>query len=433
MAVTDNQKMFAMYVIGTVESNCNWASVNYNDPITIGMMQWYGTRAAGLLNDLKEQAPANYGKIASSLQNDISAHDKSASWWTKRYLTKEEGQSWASAAAEAENHKIQQSLFISDFDGYVETFTSWGTEESNIKSLIFIAVMYHQGPKYCGQVVAAQGANASLKNLYTGALNNRVLGVYKNRYTTAYNLLNDWDGASAPPDFGQVTDTTTNDGGDITGDTATQQASGIQCVKLIGSESLTVVGTDGTETLCYKTNGNVWYPRTRSTEAKNPGSGGGDDSGTTGDDDISKMQQVFIDNEGKFSYGQGAGRLTPETSGHTDCSGSIWWAINKIRPDLAANIGNWTGAMVNSGTEIARGTGTDSIDLSIAKKGDILLCRAGQYGVNWAFNDGHNHVEWYFGDNILWGTRATPCPTKNAKSLTDYVKGKGCWMLRRIL
>ena len=33
---------YAMYVIGEVESNWNWQSVNYNDPITIGMMQWYG-------------------------------------------------------------------------------------------------------------------------------------------------------------------------------------------------------------------------------------------------------------------------------------------------------------------------------------------------------------------------------------------------------
>lgn len=432
MAVTDNQKMYAMYVIGTVESNCNWASVNYNDPITVGMLQWYGTRAAGLLNILKEQAPDNYAKIASSLRSDIDAHDKGSGWWTRRYLTKEEGQSWASAASENSNHKIQQQLFMDDFDGYVSTFTSWGTDESNIKTLIFISVMYHQAPKNCGQVVAAQGANASLSNMYKGALNNSVLRVYKTRYTTAYNLLNAWDGTSAPPDFGQVTDTSSPDGGDITGDTATQQASGLQFVKLIGNDSLVVVGTDGTTTTCYKTTGNVWYPRERSTEPANPGSGGGS-SGGAGDDDISRMQQVFIDNEGKFSYGQGAGRLTPETSGHTDCSGSIWWAINKIRPDLAANIGNWTGAMVNSGIEIARGLGTDDIDLSIAKKGDILLCRGGQYGVNWLFNDGHNHVEWYFGNNILWGTRATPCPTKNAKTLTEYVKGKGCWMLRRVM
>ena len=51
---------YAMYVIGEVESNWNWTAVNYNDPITIGMMQWYGTRAAALLNRVKNEMPTAY-------------------------------------------------------------------------------------------------------------------------------------------------------------------------------------------------------------------------------------------------------------------------------------------------------------------------------------------------------------------------------------
>ena len=53
-----------MYVIGEVESNWNWTAVNYNDPITIGMMQWYGTRAAALLNRVKNEMPTAYGQLA---------------------------------------------------------------------------------------------------------------------------------------------------------------------------------------------------------------------------------------------------------------------------------------------------------------------------------------------------------------------------------
>ena len=40
MPLTDSQKLYAMYVIGEVESHWNWGSVNYSDPITLGMMQW---------------------------------------------------------------------------------------------------------------------------------------------------------------------------------------------------------------------------------------------------------------------------------------------------------------------------------------------------------------------------------------------------------
>ena len=41
---------YALCVIGTVESNCTWTAVNTSDPITLGIVQWYGTRTYGLLN-----------------------------------------------------------------------------------------------------------------------------------------------------------------------------------------------------------------------------------------------------------------------------------------------------------------------------------------------------------------------------------------------
>lgn len=39
----ENTCMFAMYVIGEVESGWDWTGVNRNDPITIGMMQIMGS------------------------------------------------------------------------------------------------------------------------------------------------------------------------------------------------------------------------------------------------------------------------------------------------------------------------------------------------------------------------------------------------------
>jgi hypothetical protein len=43
------QSLYAMYVIGAVESNHNWTAINPSDPITLGMMQWYGNRAKSLI------------------------------------------------------------------------------------------------------------------------------------------------------------------------------------------------------------------------------------------------------------------------------------------------------------------------------------------------------------------------------------------------
>lgn len=139
-----------MYVIGEVESKWNWTAVNYNDPITLGMMQWYGTRAAALLNRIKNEMPAAYGLLASSLRSDIESHPASDGWWTTRYLTREEGNSVITVFQDEQNHIIQENQAISDFEGYITTLEKWGMSQSYPKPLIFAMSMYHQSPASCG-------------------------------------------------------------------------------------------------------------------------------------------------------------------------------------------------------------------------------------------------------------------------------------------
>ena len=427
--LTDDQRMYAMYVIGKVESGHNWASVNYNDPITIGMMQNYGTRAAALLVRLSEEAPESYAKIAQSLRNDVSSHDKTSNWWTTRYLTRAEGESWGASSEDDENRKIQQDQFLTDMKAYEEVFEGWGAKSNNAKTVIYIASMYHQGPRYCGQVVQTVGANADLGTIHAACLNNRVLGVYKNRYNTVYTTLANWDGVSAPPDFGQVDIDSGSDPETSTGNTSTSQANGVQILRKMGDGSINCQMTDGSSVLCYPSNDVLWYPRTRSTAPANPGAG---ESGTTagGSSDFDKMFQVWKDYEEAFVYGQGTGRLDPVASGHTDCSGCIWWAINKVRPDVAAKIGTWTGAMAQNGIEIARGVADTPLDVSKLVPGDILLVQ--WKSADYTFSNGKSHVEWYVGDGQIWGAPYTPVPHRSG-SITDYIKTTRIWMIRRIL
>ena len=48
MAWNTESKRLAFKAIGTVESGLRYNAVNYNDPITVGVMQWYGTRATDI-------------------------------------------------------------------------------------------------------------------------------------------------------------------------------------------------------------------------------------------------------------------------------------------------------------------------------------------------------------------------------------------------
>lgn len=434
--MNDNQRLFAMYVIGQVESGHNWASVNYNDPITVGMMQWYGTRAARLCLALKAADEASYNKLASSLRSDLDTHDAGSSWWTTRYLSRAEGESWAASAEDDSNHRVQQQTFMTDIAGYEETFKGWGASDSNPKGMIFLASMYHQSPRECGHVVQTVGGGASLDTLYNACMNNGVLGRYRNRYNQVRDMLNAWDGAAAPPDFGQVDSGSTDPGGDIGGgggNNNTSQAAGLDHLETLG-ECIAVVGTNGTRTLFYRASSGLWYPKTRTTAPENPGSGGGGGTVTppAASGDFAKMFALWQQNANKWRYGQGAGRLNPPASGYSDCSACIWWAVNSIRPDIAKHLGTWTGAMVSSGTEIARGTRTTSVPLDKMQAGDIILIHWGS--VNYAFNDGRSHVEWYVGNGENWGAGSAPLPHDSGKTTAYLAMAKvGCWMVRRFL
>ena len=67
-----------MYVIGTAESNCDWGACNYVDAITVGMMQWYGTRARNLLERGRTADPDGWNTFASAaptLAQQVQAND----------------------------------------------------------------------------------------------------------------------------------------------------------------------------------------------------------------------------------------------------------------------------------------------------------------------------------------------------------------------
>ena len=428
MALSDAQRLYCMYVIGAVESNWNWTAVNYADPITLGMLQWYGTRAAGLLEDTREQAPAAYDLLAQSLKNDLEAHSTTDSFWNSRYLTRAEGNSFIEGAKLDAAHVVQQNLFFSDLQNYERVLGSWGCETdtpARVKSFIFICSMYHQSPKRAGEVVAALGGTASVASLYAGAMNNSVLSRYKTRYTRVKNYLDSWDGVSAPPDFGQVGDIDTTPGGDGTG-YIDQLLSDISSIRMAGG-NLIIYGADNSRLICYKTQQDVWVPQRNIAAPNTPSKPGG--SGGSTPDQITQMQNLWRQNQNKWSYGQGAGRLTPTTSGYSDCSACIWWAVNKINPAAAKSMGSSTAAMLQNKWDIIASGGAGQYPTEDqCKTGDILI-------VNWKSTNiaaSGRHVEWVFPDYQLWGAGRAPLPHPSG-SVKDYIlrNRPRSWQLRR--
>ena len=412
-----------MYVIGEVESNWNWTAVNYNDPITIGMMQWYGTRAAALLNRIKNEMPTAYGQLASSLRSDIESHDAGSTWWTSRYLNRDEGNSIITVFQDEENHVIQENQAIADFEGYITTLENWGMSQSYPKPLIFAMSMYHQSPASAGQVIATAGGSADLDRIYGVCMNHGVLGQYRNRYNTVYQRLKDWDGESNPPDFGQSGDVDTTPGGNEPGiDTEASKLGYI----IQNGDTLILYGKDEYEkgVIFYPASGQVWINgyNANGTDIGGGNEGGGSESGSEAQNAICELYRSWLD---RFAYSQGAGRLDPISSGYGDCSSTVWFAYQQV---AGIDVGTWTGAMAGKGTKIASGYSGDNLPIEDMEPADLVL-------IMWnGWNSSFDHVELYMGNNELWGHGGPDYgPDQTTTDARNYPRYMYYWEVRRYL
>ena len=414
---------YAMYVIGEVESNWNWTAVNYNDPITIGMMQWYGTRAAALLNRVKNEMPTAYGQLAASLRSDIESHDAGSTWWTSRYLNRDEGNSIITVFQDEENHVIQENQAIADFEGYITTLENWGMSQSYPKPLIFAMSMYHQSPASAGQVIATAGGSADLDRIYGVCMNHGVLGQYRNRYNTVYQRLKDWDGESNPPDFGQSGDVDPTPGGNEPGiDTEASKLGYI----IQNGDTLILYGKDEYEkgVIFYPASGQVWINgyNANGTDIGGGNEGGGSESGSEAQNAICELYRSWLD---RFAYSQGAGRLDPISSGYGDCSSTVWFAYQQV---AGIDVGTWTGAMAGKGTKIASGYSGDNLPIEDMEPADLVL-------IMWnGWNGSFDHVELYMGNNELWGHGGPDYgPDQTTTDARNYPRYMYYWEVRRYL
>lgn len=414
---------YAMYVIGEVESNWNWTAVNYNDPITIGMMQWYGTRAAALLNRVKNEMPTAYGQLAASLRSDIESHDAGSAWWTSRYLNRDEGNSIITVFQDEENHVIQENQAIADFEGYIATLEGWGMSQSYPKPLIFAMSMYHQSPASAGQVIATAGGSADLDRIYGVCMNHGVLGQYRNRYNTVYQRLKDWDGESNPPDFGQSGDVDTTPGGNTPGISTEKSKLGYI---IQNGDTLILYGKDeyAKGVIFYPASGQVWINgyNANGTDIGGGNEGGGSESGSEAQNAICELYRSWLD---RFAYSQGAGRLDPISSGYGDCSSTVWFAYQQV---AGIDVGTWTGAMAGKGTKIASGYSGDNLPIEDMEPADLVL-------IMWnGWNGSFDHVELYMGNNELWGHGGPDYgPDQTTTDARNYPRYMYYWEVRRYL
>lgn len=430
MAWDETAKKVAIKAIGTVESSMRYDSINYNDPITVGIAQWYGPRAADIIKKMGAAHAAEYAGVEAALRSDLSSHGND-SWWTNRWLSKSEGSSLLPLLRAGA--KEQDAQLVADLEGYFQAARNMGLEPTtNTDTFIFFCVMYHQGPRYAIQVMNNVGGNASLEGVLHGCLNNGVLGKYPNRYNQAYRIIKskDTSGVSSP---GAAAAQNPGNGGSGGATNGGSNAGSLSRVTRDGSGNLYLTTSSGLVVARPTGNANQWLVPQNSVSsggsaatAGNAGgaAGGGGGNAPAGSDKAQLVYKWMYDRQYKFLYRQAPGRLDPDRSGFTDCSGSIYRAYMDV---AGINPGTWTGDQYNRGTQVVRGSGMPSAaQIAQMRVADMIV-------MSW--DDPYpntDHVEMYTGDGSHTIGHGGPNRGPHINSIA-MLRNAAWWTVRRHL
>jgi murein DD-endopeptidase MepM/ murein hydrolase activator NlpD len=193
-------KKLAVKLIGTVESNLDYGAVNYGDPITVGIAQWYGVRAAALLNRMRTANPAWWYGVQGSINSQLISIPDTDVFWNTRRLTLAEGNSLIGAMTR--NQALQNLQLTDDLDAYVTVATAQGIDpDTETDVMLYFFSLYHQGGTLAYGVIDWT-SNPTLEEVHAATLAHSVYGQYGSRYNTTYDLISvaDLSGVDPIPD-----------------------------------------------------------------------------------------------------------------------------------------------------------------------------------------------------------------------------------------
>lgn len=395
----DEAKKVAIKAIGAVESSMKYDSINYNDPITVGLVQWYGTRASAILRRMKTENPSSWVGVQTSFTESLDNNsDSNSRYWTTRWLTKAEGESLKPVLLA--NKAIQDNQIIVDFEDYVVIAEKLGIDkDNNTQTMLLFFTAYHQSPKRAMAVVNSIGGDSSLERLRAALLNEERLGDFPNRINTAYKIIKEMDstGIDDPPTPSEPP----AEGGNPTAPTRPDQPMS----KLMpwGESNIIAEFKDGHRILFNSTgtgffttgqDETVGAPNVPSPdpEAPDPDPIDPSDPPTGKGDEMVRWMKARI---GKYAYTQGAGRLTPDKYNATDCSGLVRYCLQKV---IGKTIGTYTGAQYTQGRRVDSGSSSSGYNTSKWQPGDLIY-------LDWIGRGRStvDHVEMYIGGNQTIG------------------------------
>lgn len=427
MAWDATAKKVAIKAIGQVESSMNYSAINYTDPITVGIAQWYGTRAAAILNRIKAKYPADYAHVDSEFKSRLDSVPENNSSWNTYYLSRQVGDSLRQMLIAGRD--VQDAQLIADLESYFSIAKQYGINpEVDTDAFILWCVAYHQSPRYALQVANNYGGGG-LNAMYSTIMGNSVLGQYKNRYTQARDIISTKNTTGVEVG-NNVAPTPGNNNGGGENSQQVSVSGGDVIITADDSNILTMTSKFGTARL-YSYGHNLWRTSLstiqQTVEGQVPQTSGGGGGVTPGGSSKGERALAWVlARLGKFAYLQGAGRLDPDHSGVTDCSG-LCYAAYKYTTNTF--VGTWTGDQYFRGAEPfpRRGGAMTAAERSQLRPGDMIVMAWKSTGSVYPETD---HVEMVVDSNTLVGHGGNPYYGPVKKSI-DILSATRWWTVRR--
>lgn len=431
MAWDATAKKVAIKAIGQVESSLNYAAINYNDPITVGMAQWYGTRAAAILNRMRAAHSVEYARVDARLRSRLETVSEGSSSWNTYYLSRQAGDSLRDLLLASKD--IQGDQIVKDLESYFSVAKQYGINpDTDTDAFILWCVAYHQGPRYALQA-ANNYSGGGLNAMYNAIMSNGVLGQYYNRYNGAKNIIANKDTSGV--DVGVAGASTPGNGGTV-GQNGQQVSieGGKVVITADDTNILTMRSKFGTHRL-YSRGHNLWevnigeiVQNITGGQAGAPNQGGGGGGGAVPSDGSNGAKALawILARLGKFAYCQCPGRQDPDRSGITDCSGLMYAAYKATSGTF---VGTWTGDQYFRGQAvIERGSGAmTAAQKALLRPGDMIVMAWRSTGSVYPEAD---HVEMVVDQNTTVGHGGNPYYGPVKKSI-DILGATRWWTVRR--
>ena len=281
--------MVLIRCIGTVESDMNYGVVFLQDPITIGFMQWYGTRAGKILEKIKPAVgSAIWAKMPTRIASRVGRIPGSDSSWNSFWVRREEVPGIKAVMTSAQAKAVQNKQAVDDMEAYHQQALKRGLDRAkNPKVFIFWCTIFHQYPVGADRVIKAVGPNASLQAMYNNTIHQPWLRKYKSRYDKAMAIINKYDTSPLPGIAGSG-----NAGGSVevdpppagdnsssgSNDDDSQGNINIKFLEEINGERY-LVYSDNSRDVLVKGNGGIWTIKGGKHSGKVPGDDDDDDGG----------------------------------------------------------------------------------------------------------------------------------------------------------